>query len=186
MVRAGWRVIRSIVKAVWIEIVRSGDHTWRQISGGPRAKRSLITPQLYLGGQYKLRGLKRLKEWGVTGVVNMRLKDFKRAEDAEWLDYLHLPTPDNHPPKMEDLEKGVEFIAKIIKSGGKVYVHCRFGEGRGPSMMAAYLMADGLRLTEALEVIQKVRPFARPTKSQMKRLKEFELKVKKSEGLGQE
>jgi len=174
------------VKAVWIELVRSGDHIWRQISGGPRAKRSLITPQLYLGGQYKLRGLKRLKEWGVTGVVNMRLKNFKRAEDAEWLDYLHLPTADRQPPKMKDLEKGVEFIEEQIKSGGKVYVHCRFGEGRGPSMMAAYLMADGLRLKEALEVIQKVRPFARPTKSQMRRLKEFELKMKKSEGLGQD
>src|SRR5690606_22930391 len=142
--------------------------------------------QLYPGGRDKRRGWKRGKGGGGTGVVKMRLKSFKRAEDAEWLDCLHLPTADRQPPKMKDMEKGVEFSEEPSESGGQVYVHCRFGEGRGPSMMAAYLMADGLRLKEALEVIQKVRPFARPTKSQMRRLKEFELKMKKSEGLGQD
>lgn len=70
--------------------------------------------------------------------------------------------------------RGVEFINKKVAEGGSVYVHCRQGEGRGPSMAAAYLISQGLSLEEALQVIKKSRPMARPNKSQTKRLAEWQ------------
>ncbi len=38
-----------------IELQRYIDHTWRRITGLPASKKSMITPQLYLGGLYSKR-----------------------------------------------------------------------------------------------------------------------------------
>lgn len=173
------RKIISYFKSVWIEIQRVYDHSIRRITGSPRAKRSMITPQLYLGGQYKIRGLKRLKGWGITAVVSMRERSFQQAQHADWLDYLHLPTKDLTAPSMEDLDKGIKFIQKHIDQEGKVYIHCHHGEGRGPSMAAAYLVSTGLTLQDALDQIRKVRTFILPTPVQLERLREFEMKLLK-------
>ncbi|MBA3551153.1 dual specificity protein phosphatase family protein, partial [Patescibacteria group bacterium] len=58
--------------------------------------------------------------------------------------------------------------------GGKVYIHCRFGEGRGPTMAIAYLISTGLTLEHAIELVKKVRIFIRPTVVQIEQLKKFE------------
>jgi len=38
----------------------------------PTLRRSQITPQLFLGGQYSSRGFNILKKRGITGIVSMR------------------------------------------------------------------------------------------------------------------
>jgi protein-tyrosine phosphatase len=87
---------------------------------------------------------------------------------------LHLPTPDQQPPKLSDLAKGAKFIAEEIQEGGKVYVHCAHGEGRGPSMVIAYLISTGMTYEDGYEQVRKVRRFIRPTSTQIQQLKEFE------------
>lgn len=166
--------LTSWLKAQYIELQRVYDHSWRKLTGAPRVKRSMITPSLYLGGAYKLHGLKRLRAWGVTAVVNMRTKSFKSASHADWLDYLHLPTVDQTAPTIEQLLAGVAFIQRHIDQGGKVYIHCRAGEGRGPTMVLAYLMSTGISLEDSLAQVKKVRTFIRPTKGQFNQLKRFE------------
>jgi protein-tyrosine phosphatase len=96
---------------------------------------------------------------------NAQFKGFK---------YLHLPTIDNTPPPMEDLIKGADFIDQEIKHGGKVYIHCRQGLGRGPTMTLAYLLKKGLTFDDALAMVKGVRPFIDPRPEQIQRLKELE------------
>lgn len=157
-----------------IEASRAIDHTFRRITGKPRASKSLITPQIFLGGQYKQSGLKTLQAWGVTAVVSMRMTQPQEYIDSNWLSVLHLPTPDQTAPSLEQLAQGVAFIKKHIDAGGKAYIHCHHGEGRGPTMTAAYLISTGMTLDDALTEICKVRNFIRPTESQIARLREFE------------
>jgi hypothetical protein len=38
---------------------------------------------------------------------------------------LHIPTPDFHPPTLEDVKEGVEFMKQIISTDKSVYVHCK-------------------------------------------------------------
>jgi protein-tyrosine phosphatase len=137
---------------------------------------SQITPSIYLGGQYSLKSVKVLKKRGVTAVVNMRINSIHKIvdEDISWLKILHLPTVDLTAPSIDNLNKGIKFIQKELEVGGKVYVHCRQGEGRGPTMVLAYLISTGILLEDALAEVQKVRSFAKPTEEQMKQLRLLE------------
>jgi len=150
------------------------DNIHRVIKGVPRLTRSQINPHLMLGSQYNLWGLKKLKALGVTAIVNMRMHNDYSDADHEGIKYLHLPTVDNTPPPLNVLIKGATFIDNEIKNGGLVYVHCRQGLGRGPTMAMAYLIKTGLTYEEAYETIRKVRIFINPQRSQVKMLKELE------------
>ncbi|MDQ3008860.1 MAG: dual specificity protein phosphatase family protein [bacterium] len=169
-----WRILSSAVKSLAITLQRSFDHTYRRLVGVPTHRYSEITPQLYLGGQYSKRGFAILKKRGITGIVSMRTTPRKELPDLGEVHFLHLPTPDQKAPALADLQAGVAFMDKIIRNDGKVYVHCWYGEGRGPSMVAAYLISTGLTLDHALDQIRAVRGFIKITNEQTQRLVEFE------------
>jgi hypothetical protein len=168
------RQLYSVIKRIQLEVARNSDHIYRLLIGVPVFKTSEITPQLYLGGQYRKRGLNQLKSRGITGIVSMRMRPRKNLPELDEVSFLHLPTLDQHAPSLSQLKQGVAFIHRHLENGGKVYIHCAFGEGRGPTMAAAYLMSIGLTLTDALKQIRAVRTFIRPTKVQLQRLEEFE------------
>ena len=150
------------------------DNFYRVIAGMPRLKRSQITAHLFLGSQYNNLGLKKLRALGITAIVNMRTHNKFGDAAHEGMKYLHLPTPDNTAPSLEALIKGADFIDMEIRSGGSVYVHCRQGLGRGPTMAMAYLMKTGLTFEDAYKMIKKVRIFINPQRSQVVKLKELE------------
>lgn len=165
----------SITKRLIINSQRIYDHLYRYWTGLPTMKYSQITPNLYLGGQYSLRAIKTLKKRGITAVVNMRMRSVhSSAQKKVPFTILHLPTPDLTAPSIPDLQKGITFIDSEIEKGGRVYVHCRQGEGRGPTMVIAYLISQGLILEDALQEVQRIRSFARPTKVQIKQLEKLE------------
>ncbi|MDQ3239324.1 MAG: dual specificity protein phosphatase family protein [bacterium] len=166
--------IKSWFISLQISISRAIDHSYRLLTGLPTAKRSMITPEIYLGGQFFKPGIATLQKLGVTGIVSMRSSIMQFPIEMKNFHTLHLPTTDLTAPSTENLLLGIEFIKKEIDNKGKVYVHCRAGEGRGPTMVLSYLMSKGLTLKDALDQVQKVRPFARPTPPQMVKLKEIE------------
>jgi protein tyrosine phosphatase (PTP) superfamily phosphohydrolase (DUF442 family) len=151
------------------------DNIYRVVKGMPRLKRCQITAHLFLGSQYNLLGLKKLKALGVTAIVNMRVHSDYGDAVYEGIKYLHLPTPDNTPPPLDVLMKGVDFMDNEIRNNkGSVYVHCRQGLGRGPTMAIAYLIKTGLTFDDAYTMIKRVRVFINPQRSQVERLKELE------------
>lgn len=144
------------------------------LTGVPLLRYSRVTDQLYVGPQYRVPGKRMLESQGFTGVVNMRIERDDAAEGLALARYLHLPTVDDAAPSIEHLDQGVEFIRQVIESGGKVYIHCGAGVGRAPSMAAAYLMANGSTLEDALAQIRKARPFITITPPQMEQLRAYE------------
>jgi protein tyrosine phosphatase (PTP) superfamily phosphohydrolase (DUF442 family) len=166
-------------KSIWLLILiffqKILDQSYRLIRGIPTLKKSQITANLFLGGQYNLRGLQKLKEMGITAIINMRMHSIYQAARFQGFHYLHLPTPDNTAPKLEDLVKGAEFARDEIKNGGKVYIHCRQGLGRGPTMAIAYLEKMGATFEDAFATVKRARSFISPRPSQIKRLKELEI-----------
>ena len=180
-----WAKIISLWVISVIFIQKIIDHTHNTFFGVPTLKRSKITANLFLGGQYNLQGLSKLKKMGVTAIVNMRIHSIYTIAHYQGFEYLHLPTIDNTAPKLEDLILGAEFAEKAIKNGGKVYIHCRQGHGRGPSMAIAYLLKIGTTYDDAFKLVKKVRTFINPQEEQIIRLKELEayyikLKTEKS------
>ncbi|HEY6900017.1 MAG TPA: dual specificity protein phosphatase, partial [Puia sp.] len=162
-----WLAVVIFVQKVW-------DQLHRMIVGIPTLRRSQITANLFLGGQYNWRGLRLLREMGVTAVVNMRMHSVYVEARYQGMKYLHLPTPDNTPPKLEDLIRGAEFAHEEVQAGGKVYIHCRQGLGRGPTMAIAYLLRMGQTYEDAFATVRRVRTFINPRPGQVARLKELE------------
>ncbi len=165
--------LRSLARLAIINIERVVDHAYRRLTGLPSFRRSQLTPDLYLGGQYGPRALKTFREIGITAMVNMRTAPAP-AEMQKEFKTLHLPTPDLTAPSLRQLAAGVAFIKKELDRGGKVYIHCRLGEGRGPTMAVAYLMSAGMTLEDAIGLVRSVRQFIKPSGSQFARLEEFE------------
>lgn len=141
------------------------------VSGRPRQDYTQFAPYVYVGGTYRKAAYKQFKKWGVTGIVNMRHS--VPAPAPLGFEILHLKTRDWTPPSLESLTKGVEFIQSKVTKGEGVYVHCRQGEGRGPTMAAAYLISQGLTVEESLSILKKARPMAHPNRAQVQRLVEW-------------
>lgn len=72
--------------------------------------------------------------------------------------FLWLPVEDREAPTQRQLELGVETIDFFVRNKIKLYVHCKNGHGRAPTLVAAYLMHKGKNLTEAEAFIKSKRP----------------------------
>ncbi|MDF2430532.1 MAG: hypothetical protein JWP44_163 [Mucilaginibacter sp.] len=166
--------VKSVIVGTGLFFDYVYDNIHRVITGMPQLKRCQITAHLFLGSQYNLVGLEKLKALGVTAIVNMRMHDTYEEAVYEGIKYLHLPTVDNTPPPMDILMKGADFVDEEIKNKGIVYVHCRQGLGRGPTMAMAYLIKIGMTYEDAYKMVRKVRVFINPRPGQIKRLKELE------------
>jgi protein-tyrosine phosphatase len=157
------------ITALWLF---SRGFSW--ITGIPILKHSLVDSKLYVGPQYNRYGLRHLKRAHVQAVVNLR-KEYDDAVHGLLLDeYCYLPTNDDDAPTIEQLKQGVEFIRQQHTAGKRVYIHCGGGIGRAPTMAAAYLIAEGYSLDDAVAMIKRVRPFINITPSQMEKLKEWQ------------
>jgi hypothetical protein len=144
------------------------------ITGRPMMRFSRITPEIYIGPQYRSRGLRSLEREGILYCINMRIEYDSSKYGLIPKGYCYLPTIDDTAPTMEHLEEGVAFIQKAVSEGGKVYIHCAGGIGRAPTMAVAYFITQGNTVEEAIGMIKKIRPFINITPIQMERLKEFE------------
>ena len=166
--------IKSLLLVSKIFVQKLVDSIHGYWKGIPTLKRSRIAANLFLGSQYNLIGLEKLKALGVTAIVNMRTHDVYGEAAHEGIKYLHLSTEDNRAPSLANLITGADFVDNEIRSGGKVYIHCRQGLGRGPTMTIAYLLKAGATFEDAFHLVKKVRPFINPRPSQIARLKELE------------
>lgn len=145
----------------------------RRLRGISPAVTSLVYPGLYVGGQQSRRGLARMQAAGIGAVVNMREESDDAVRDVAPACYLWLPTTDDAPPRLQDLERGVTFIEEQRAANRGVYVHCASGVGRAPTMAAAYLVSKGMSPEEAWATIHRARPFIRPTPPQFAVIEAF-------------
>ena len=126
-----------------------------KITGVPLLRYSRVTPQIYVGPQYNKLGKRILQREGITGDVNMRVEFDDAAHGLALEQYCHLPTVDDAAPAVDHLQKGVDFIAGVVQGGGKVYIHCKAGVGRAPTMAAAYFLSQGMTLDEVIALIKR-------------------------------
>jgi len=153
-------------------LCRAIDRLYRRLWGVPLLRFSRLADNLHLDGQYSRAGIAILRKRGITAIVSMRPRLYHQ-DSLTGFNMLHLPTVDKTPPSLEDLKRGVKFITQEMESGGKVYVHCRVGEGRAPTMTAAYLISTGMSVADALATIKKTRPFIAPNQAQLDQLHAF-------------
>jgi hypothetical protein len=135
-----------------------------------------VTPQLAVGGAFKRRHIKRLSHRGVTAVVDCRseAQDDPQALEQAGIKFLHLPTPDRYGFTYEQLHEGVDWVIEHVSNGGRAFLHCEHGVGRGPLMTCAVLVAQGYSAPEALRIVRSARWQALPNDRQLANLLAFE------------
>lgn len=176
-----WQQFRK--QGVAITLIEASDQLTRMITGAPTRRFSQVTDDLFLGGQYDRRGLRRLRQRGISAVVNMRGEYDEQKEGYAPEFYCYLPTVDNHAPTLANLRKGVSFIQGELDAGRKVYIHCWEGVGRAPTMLAAYLVSTGMKPGEAWAKIKATRPFIRPSVAQIQQVDLFAAECREGEQL---
>ncbi len=102
-----------------------------------------------------------LEREGVKAVVNT-CEEYAgpvAAYQAAGIEQLHIPTIDFTPPRLADIERGVEFIQRHATAGDTVYVHCKAGRGRSATVALCWLVAyRGLTPAAAQELLNARRP----------------------------
>jgi protein-tyrosine phosphatase len=120
---------------------------------------------------------KSLVEKKITADISLQEKKLDQPFGAKY--YCWLPTKDHTPPSVKQLKVGVNFLKSLIDNHEKVYVHCRRGHGRAPTLVAAYLISTGISLKDAINIIKNKRPTAHLETSQINALRKWEKKHKK-------
>jgi hypothetical protein len=144
-----------------------------------------VTPTLAVGGAFRSGQIKHLKQRGVTAVVDCRLEghDDPAALAAAGIQFLHVPTLDRHGFTYAQLQDGVEWVLDRVSNGGRAFMHCEHGVGRGPLMACAVLVAQGYSAPEALRIVRSGRWQALPNDRQLAVLLYFEQEWRKREGI---
>ena len=143
-----------------------------------------ITPELAVGPRFPAHRIHLLARKGIGSVIDARSEaaDDEAALAAQGLRLLHLPVDDFRPPTQEQFVAATEWALAEMAAGRKVYVHCRSGIGRSPSIVSAILMAIDYPLSDAVQTVRKQRPWMTLTDSQQQALAESDryLKTKRA------
>ncbi|MBI2018597.1 dual specificity protein phosphatase family protein [Candidatus Daviesbacteria bacterium] len=113
-----------------------------------------------------------------------------RVDAPMGVDYfLWLPTKDHQAPTFDKLTLGVQTLDFLKDKKIKVYIHCKNGHGRAPTLLAAYFIyasrersssrfiSQGMEVEEAIEKIRSKRPEIHIRDVQIEALNKFKQKI---------
>lgn len=172
-----WRLRRQ---GLWVTLQWLWGRGLPFVTGVPIARFSAVTPQIWVGPQYRRWGKRSLERQGLTAGVNLRIEYDDAAHGLALANYCHLPTVDDTAIAPEHFDLGVDFIRTQVADGGKVYIHCKAGVGRAPTMAAAYFIAEGMSADAAIALIEQTRPFITIMPPQMEALRLYEARKKEN------
>jgi protein-tyrosine phosphatase len=144
----------------------------------PASGRLAVMPRP-VGGDALGRHLKRLRGKGVDTLVCaltagerdlLGLDTEPEVARAAGLSFVEFPIPDFSVPDPEALQCLAEKIAKDVRKGYYVVVHCRGGIGRSGVVAGAALIAMGADAEEAMRLVSEARGVPAPETEEQRSL----------------
>lgn len=118
-----------------------------------------ITENIFIGNnQCCHMGLDRLLSMeGIFADLSLEEDEVDKPTGVQ--SFLWLPIVDHTPPDMDQMNLGINFIDEVVNIGKKIYVHCKNGHGRAPTMVMAYLIQKKHKsYNEAFSIVNEARP----------------------------
>ena len=138
-----------------------------------------ITDQIFLGSDFCTGRActfhsDEFKKLGVR--VELNLAAEKKETPPDDIDiYAWLPVVDGYAPTIDQLTLGTSLINEAVVNRNTVYIHCKNGHARSPSMVAAYFVRfKGLTVDDSIKLIKEKRPEVHIEDVQKKVLSQFE------------
>jgi atypical dual specificity phosphatase len=104
---------------------------------------------------------------GIRAIVSLDEEGLPLHLLAEYgFQYLHLPMPDFGVPTLEQACNFVRFVRRQRALGNPVVVHCRAGFGRTGTMLAVFLVSEGVSPEDAIRRVRQLRPGSIETSEQ--------------------
>ena len=101
--------------------------------------------------------LKALSRCGVTMLITLTEKDFPQdALARHGLRNFHLPVYDHEPPTVAQIQMLLARMSAAMRRGEVLAVHCLAGLGRTGTVLAAWLVREGLTAEEALRRVRLI------------------------------
>lgn len=129
----------------------------RKALAGLHLNANMITEDVWVGG---VNSPELIVSEGFDSVVDLRegdTDDYRRFLEDHGIDYLNVKIPDREGASPEVLFKIVNWIKEEVQRGKKILVHCNLGRGRSALIAAAYLVSNGAKPEEAMDMIKKRR-----------------------------
>lgn len=147
-------------------------------------KYSKILDKLFIGSDFCKGGVcflhaEEFKALGVSVELNLG-KEENELPPKNVEAYCWLPVADGWAPSAQQLDIGSSIVNDALGNGKTVYVHCKNGHGRSPSMVAAYLIRyKGYSVESAVSLIEEKRPESHIENVQKETLRVFAKKWSK-------
>lgn len=144
----------------------------------PASGRLAVMPRP-VGGDALTRHLKRLRGKGVDTLVCaltpgerdlLGLDSEPEAAREAGLSFVEFPIPDFSVPDADALLSLAQRIAKAVRKGDYVVVHCRGGIGRSGVVAGAVLIAMGAGADEAMRLVSEARGVPAPETEEQRSL----------------
>lgn len=116
----------------------------------------------------------RLKKEGISADISLEEDRLDAPFGVDF--YAWIPVKNHTPPGPDQLEFGVSLLEKLVAMGKKMYVHCKNGHGRAPTLVAAYLIRTGKSPAQAENFIKAKRPSIHLEPVQRRALRDFSRK----------
>ena len=146
---------------------------WGRNFGGVDAVE--VIPGLRMGAAPSRRAARSLAHAGVTHAIDLRGREDAAAvtiwpEDVFTHSY---PLKEYDAPDIAELREVSIDVANLITQGEVVYVHCRAGVQRAPTVACAVLIQMGWSLADAYGVVSSRRAVAAMSEEQLAVLRQF-------------
>lgn len=131
--------------------------------------------------------IEKLEKKGITSVLSLlELFEFSPklltvpANHTDWskrnIKHKHIPAEDFTPLPVHVLAEAVDYVHNQVKSGEKIYIHCKSGVGRSTMVVVGYLLKYHPHIhtiEKALSAVKERRPQVHLNEKQIDTLKEY-------------
>ena len=113
-----------------------------------------------------------LRKLGIRADISLEAEQLDSAYGTNF--FLWLPVRDHRAPTSAQLTVGIRVLGALVSAGERVYVHCKNGHGRAPTLVAAYLIAsERMTVEQAIARIRAHRPRIHLKPVQLRALERF-------------